>query len=70
MKINPHIRYVARNLSFRLNMIVFVVFIICMATCYASLIEKRKVIPNLPWYAMFFKVKIQPSWSYATPFNK
>jgi len=41
-----------------------------MASCYATLIEKRKTNPNLPWYAMFFKVAPQPSWMYATPFNK
>lgn len=70
MKINPHIRYVARTISFRLNMIVLIGVIICMTTCYASLLEKRKVIPSLPWYAMFFKVNVQPSWMYASPFNK
>jgi hypothetical protein len=69
MKINPRIRYVARNISFRLNCLTFIVFIICMATCYASLIDKRKTLPKLPWYAMFFKVK-QTSWVYATPFEK
>ena len=69
MKINPYIRYIARNISFRMNVIIFAIFVICMASCYASLIEKRKTYPNIPWYAMFFKVNAQPSWAYATPFN-
>jgi hypothetical protein len=70
MKINPHIRYIARYVSFRFNVIVFIIFALCMVSCYASLIEKRKTYPNIPWYAMFFKVSVQPSWKYAAPFNK
>lgn len=69
MKVNPHVRYFARQVSFRLNLIFAIAFLVTLTSCYVDFIHKKEIHPDIPWYGMFLKVQ-SPSWSQSSPFNK
>jgi len=61
--------YLARKFTTRINLILTIAFFVTMASAFADYEKKLIKDPTLPWYAIFFKVQVQPSWAKATPFQ-
>jgi hypothetical protein len=71
MKINkPIMIFMTRKFTTRINVLFAIAFLVTLASAYGDYAIKKAKDPTLPWYAMFFRVKAQPSWMYAAPFNK
>ena len=70
MKVNKTLMvYLTRKFTTRMNLVFAIGFVLTLASAYGDYTAKRMKDPTLPWYAMFFKVQVQPSWANATPFQ-
>jgi hypothetical protein len=71
MKINkPLMLIMTRKYTNRINLVLAIGFMLALTSAYGDYVAKKIKDPTIPWYAMFFRVNAQPSWLYATPFNK
>jgi len=62
--------FLLRKYTTRANILFGVGFLLAMSYSFVSYEQKKMKDPTLPLCAMFFKMDIQPSWQYATPFSK
>ena len=59
----------SRYVSTRINVLLASAFIVTMALCYKDYYAKKQKDPTLPWFAMFLRIPMQPSWDKASPFS-
>jgi hypothetical protein len=70
MKINPRIKVYLAQGTTRINLILMITFFVTIASCYADFLNKKKTMPNIPWYGMFLQVKPVTAWDIASPFKR
>jgi hypothetical protein len=69
MKINPRIKIYLAMWTTRINLIIASLFMLTMTFTYIEYLNKKKTVPNLPWYGMFLQVKQINTWDMASPFK-
>jgi len=62
------LRIYSRYVSTRINIIFALAFIITMGLSYKDYFDKKAKDPTFPWYGMFLKIPVAPSWDKASPF--
>lgn len=59
----------SRQYTTRINLAFTLGFIASFLFAYSNFLHKKQKDPTIPWFAFFFKIEGQPSWTKATPFK-